>query len=72
MELQWDKKQLPCLREKVRQVQNQEQTLEVRLGDELPDIGRVLIFAFSALCLSAAEKFSVSFARGNGTRQIFR
>lgn len=42
MELQWDKKQLPCLREKVRQVQNQEQTLEVRLGDEMPDIGRVI------------------------------
>ncbi len=42
MELQWDKTQFPCLWTKVHQVQNQEQTLEVRLGDEMPDIGRII------------------------------
>ena len=42
MELQWDKKQIPCLRTKLREVQNQEQTLEVRLSDEMPDIGRII------------------------------
>ncbi len=42
MELQWDKTLLPCLKSKVREVQNQEQTLEVRLGDEMPDIGRII------------------------------
>ena len=42
MELQW--KSNPCshLRCSVRQVQNQEQTLELRLTDGMPDIGRVL------------------------------
>lgn len=42
MELQWDKIALPCFGLKVRQVQNQEQTLEVRLGDDMPDIGRII------------------------------
>jgi hypothetical protein len=42
MELQWDKMALPCLEVKLRQVQNQEQTLEVRLGDDMPDIGRII------------------------------
>lgn len=42
MELQW--KSTPCtyLRSSVRQVQNQEQTLELRLTEGMPDIGRVL------------------------------
>lgn len=42
MELQW--KSNPCshLHCSVRQVQNQEQTLELRLTDGMPDIGRVL------------------------------
>ncbi len=41
MELQWEKKQIPCLKQKVRQVQNQEQTLEIRLPDDFPDIARI-------------------------------
>ena len=42
MELQW--KSSPCnyLRCSIRQVQSQEQTLEIRLTDGMPDIGRVL------------------------------
>lgn len=42
MELQW--KSTPCtyLRSSVRQVQNQEQTLELRLTEGMPDIGRIL------------------------------
>ncbi len=42
MEMQW--KAAPCsyLRCAVRQVQNQEQTLELRLTEGMPDIGRVL------------------------------
>lgn len=42
MELQFEKKQIPCLRSVVRQVQTQEQTQEVRLTEGMPDIGRVL------------------------------
>ncbi len=42
MELQW--KSTPCtyLRSAVRQVQNQEQTLELRLTEGMPDVGRIL------------------------------
>ena len=42
MEMQW--KAVPCsyLRCAVREVQNQEQTLELRLTEGMPDIGRVL------------------------------
>ena len=42
MELQWERKQIPCMRALVREVQNQEQTQEVHLGDDLPDIGRII------------------------------
>lgn len=42
MELQFHEKELACLRQVKREVQDQEQTLEVRLEDSMPDIGRVL------------------------------
>lgn len=42
MELQWKSNPCSYLRCSVRQVQNQEQTLEIRLTDGMPDIGRVL------------------------------
>lgn len=42
MELQFEKKLIPCLRTVMRQVQTQEQTQEVRLPEGMPDIGRVL------------------------------
>ena len=42
MQLQWNKKSCPYMKTQVRQVQQQEQTLEVRLSEEQPDIGRVL------------------------------
>lgn len=42
MQMQFHKTQLPCLQQVKWEVQNQEQTQEVRLDDSLPDIGRVL------------------------------
>ena len=42
MELQFYKATDPCLQRVKREVQYQEQTQEVRLGDGMPDIGRVL------------------------------
>lgn len=42
MELEMEKKVCPCLRQNVRQVLQQEQTLEVRLPDDLPDMGSIL------------------------------
>lgn len=42
MELEFDRVELPCLRRVHHQVQTQEETQEVRLRDEMPDIGRVL------------------------------
>lgn len=42
MELEFQKTEIPCLHTILRQVQTQEQTQEVRLSDEMPDIGRVL------------------------------
>ena len=42
MEMQWDKKSCPYIKTDFRQVQSQEHTLELRLTEEMPDIGRVL------------------------------
>lgn len=42
MELQWKSTPRAYLRSVLRQVQNQEQTLELRLTEGMPDIGRVL------------------------------
>lgn len=42
MELQFDKTPCRCLKQVAWEVQNQEQTQEVRLPDALPDIGRVV------------------------------
>lgn len=42
MELQFPKKKCRCLKTVVREVQNQEQTQELRLSDGMPDIGRVV------------------------------
>ena len=42
MELQFQKKDLRCLHRLARQIQNQEQTQELRLPDGMPDIGRVI------------------------------
>lgn len=40
--MQFNKTLCPCLRRAVREIQDQEQTQEVRLSDAMPDIGRVL------------------------------
>ena len=42
MELQWNKTPCPYLQIQTHQTQTQEETLELRLPEELPDIGRVL------------------------------
>jgi len=42
MELQWNHTSWDYLKCLTRQVQNQEQTLEVRISDGMPDIGRVI------------------------------
>lgn len=42
MELQWNSTPWEYLQCKVRQVQNQEQTMELRISDGMPDIGRVI------------------------------
>ena len=42
MQLQWNKKPCQFLQAQVQQPQFVEQTLEVRLSEELPDIGRVV------------------------------
>ncbi len=42
MELQFQKSVCRCLRAAVREVQNREQTQEIRLTDGMPDVGRVV------------------------------
>ena len=42
MQLQWDRTQIPAMGTLVQGVQNQEQTLEVRLGEDMPDIGYII------------------------------
>ena len=42
MELEFERSEIPCLRLKNRDVQSQEQTLELRLPEGMPDIGTVL------------------------------
>ena len=42
MELQFEKTAWPCLMTVAAQAKQEEQTQEVRLGDQMPDIGRVL------------------------------
>lgn len=42
MELEFQKTIYPCMQQVKREVQNAEQTLEIRIDDDLPDIGRVL------------------------------
>ena len=42
MQLQWERSQIPAMGVAVREAQNQEQTLEIRLGEDMPDIGRII------------------------------
>ena len=42
MELEFDKRGLPYLKTLLQEIQNQEQTQELRLSDGMPDLGRVL------------------------------
>lgn len=42
MELTFQQSMCPCLKTLVGQVENQEQTQEIRLSDGMPDVGRVL------------------------------
>ena len=42
MEFEFQKSACPCLETVLREVQNVEQTQEIKLPDGMPDIGRVL------------------------------
>lgn len=42
MDVQFHKRMYPCLQRVKREIQTQEQTQEVRLSDDMPDVGRVL------------------------------
>ena len=42
LELQFLKESISCIKPAVRDVQNIEQTQELRLSDGMPDIGRIL------------------------------
>lgn len=42
MELQWNKTSCPYLQTRIRQNQTQEETMELRLQEDLPDVGRVI------------------------------
>lgn len=42
MELQWNKSACPYLQTRIRQNQTQEETMELRLPEDLPDVGRVI------------------------------
>ena len=59
MELQFEKTAWECLRPAVSQVKNEEHTMEVRLQESMPDIGRVLA-AWGQVLLRGKEW------RGNG------
>ena len=65
MELQFEKSTCPFLRRVVREVQNQEQTLEVKLSDGMPDIGRVLC-AWGQVILRSKEWRSDSISVSGG------
>ena len=42
MEVKFPKTMMKCLKPALREVQNQEQTQEIRLSDEMPEVGRVV------------------------------
>lgn len=42
LQLQFEKKEIPCLRTVKREVQNHEQTQELRVSDGMPDIGSIV------------------------------
>ena len=42
MQLQWDRTKIPAMGTVAQGIQNQEQTLEIRLGEDMPDIGHII------------------------------
>lgn len=65
MELNFDRSELTCLDTVVREIQNSEQTQEIKLTDGMPDIGRILS-AWGQVILRGKEwrSDSVSFSGG--------
>ena len=65
MEFEFQKSACPCLETVLREVQNVEQTQEIKLSDGMPDIGRVLA-AWGQTILRGKEwrSDSVSFSGG--------
>ena len=67
MELQFESSDLPCLRRAVREVQNQEQTLELRLSEGMPDSRRVLCI-WGQVILRGKEWHSGEFSVSGGVQ----
>lgn len=65
MELQFKKKSISCLKSTLREVQNTEQTQELRLSDGMPDIGRILS-AWGQVILRGKEWLSDSVSLSGG------
>lgn len=65
MELQFQKSNISCLDAAVREIQNSEQTQEIKLPDGMPDIGRILA-AWGQVILRGKEwrSDSISFSGG--------
>ena len=65
LELQFKKESVSCLKPAVRDVQNIEQTQELRLSDGMPDIGRILS-AWGQVILRGKEWLSDSISLTGG------
>ena len=50
MEANFERKAISCLNTALRQVQNSEQTLEMKLPEGMPDVGQVLTAWYSPFC----------------------
>lgn len=66
MELQFKKSTIPCLDAALREVQNSEQTLEIKLSDAMPDIGHI-VSAWGQVILRSKEWRSDSVLFSGGT-----
>ena len=65
MELNFGKQRCTCLNPQVREIQNAEQTQEIKLSDGMPDIGRILA-AWGQPILRSKEWQSESVAFSGG------
>ena len=66
MQLQFEKQQITCLQTVKREVQNQEQTQELRISDGMPDIGTI-IGAWGQVILRSKEWLGDGISVNGGT-----